>query len=144
MITHFEEYGLTALQLKLVYEGYQHIFYNRVAYESYQEVGGKLPYWDYVKLRLDADWDSVTRSVEAVKKRIVGVENRIPKIKLDSTGTVSVDPNYYWQPLHTCPRACKVQLLGGGGVAVYGQYDGNFRWWKGWAPLPKINEELLK
>ena len=35
--------------------------------------------------------------------------------------SVAVDPDYYWQPMATCPLGCKVQLLGAGGVATYGQ-----------------------
>lgn len=50
---------------------------------------------------------------------------------------VAVDLDYYWQPMETCPRGVKVQLLGIGGVAVYGTYDGKNKDWQGWAPLPK-------
>jgi len=57
--------------------------------------------------------------------------------KLDDTGVAAVDPNYFWQPMHTCPRGVKVQLLGGGGVAVYGQYNGRDTFYTHWAPLPK-------
>lgn len=48
-----------------------------------------------------------------------------------------VDPGYFWQPMSTCPRGTKVQLLNPGHVACYGQYNGE-PFWKGWAPLPKI------
>lgn len=58
------------------------------------------------------------------------------EVQLNSAGTVAVDRKYYWQPLETCPRGVKVQLLGRGGVAVYGQYDGKEKWWSAWAPLP--------
>jgi hypothetical protein len=50
---------------------------------------------------------------------------------------VAVDQDYFWQPMETCPLAVKVQLLGAGGVATYGQWDGRNPFWKGWAPLPK-------
>jgi len=50
-------------------------------------------------------------------------------------------PDYFWRPLATCPRSVKVQLLGEGGVAVYGMYDGQDNFWKFWAPLPKINKQ---
>lgn len=53
-----------------------------------------------------------------------------------STNGVAVDQDYFWQPMETCPRGVKVQLLGEGGVAVYGTYDGKTAW-QGWAPLPK-------
>ena len=55
---------------------------------------------------------------------------------IDSTGAAAVDANYTWQPMSTCPRSVKVQLLGKGGVATYGQYH-NDPFWVGWAPLPK-------
>ena len=64
--------------------------------------------------------------------------------QLNSDGTVAVDPEYFWRPLATCPRSVKVQLLGEGGVAVYGMYDGQDSFWKFWAPLPKINKQLEK
>jgi len=49
---------------------------------------------------------------------------------------VVVDPDYYWRPMETCPRAMKVQLLNPGGVAIHGQYHGE-PFWGGWTPLPK-------
>lgn len=61
--------------------------------------------------------------------------------KLDKSGTVAVDPDYYWRPMETCPRGVKVQLLGAGGVALYGQYNGKDTFYKYWAPLPKIRKE---
>lgn len=54
---------------------------------------------------------------------------------LDSTGNVAV-AEYYWQPMDTCPHGVKVQLLGAGGVAIYGQYHPD-KFWVGWAPLPR-------
>lgn len=51
--------------------------------------------------------------------------------------TVAVDPDYYWQPMGTCPLGCKVQLLGAGGGATYGHCARGDTFWKGWAPLPK-------
>lgn len=56
---------------------------------------------------------------------------------LNAAHTVAVDPNYYWQPIATCPRGVKVQLLGAGGVAIYSVYHGD-AFFKGWAPLPKV------
>lgn len=57
--------------------------------------------------------------------------------KMSSDGSVAVDPDYYWQTMNTCPRGAKVQLIGKGGVAVYGTYDGKNEFWEGWAPIPK-------
>jgi len=55
-----------------------------------------------------------------------------------------VDTEYFWQPMRTCPLSRKVQLLTTGMVAVYGQYDGKSQFWLGWAPLPRIPEELKR
>ena len=58
-------------------------------------------------------------------------------IKLNTDQTAAVDQSYFWQPMTTCPLSVKVQLLGAGGVATYGNWDGYNSFWKGWAPLPK-------
>lgn len=64
-----------------------------------------------------------------------------PSFKADSTGTVAVDHNYFWQRIDTCPRGVKVQLLGTGGVAMYGTYNGKDKFYTHWAPLPKLKKE---
>lgn len=56
---------------------------------------------------------------------------------LDKSGTVAVDHDYFWRPMDTCPRGVKVQLLGAGGVAMYGTYNGKDKFYTHWAPLPK-------
>jgi len=60
-----------------------------------------------------------------------------------STNAVAVDRGYEWQPMSTCPRGVKVQLLGKGGVAIYGMYDGKDPFWEGWAPIPSRPKEKL-
>jgi hypothetical protein len=60
---------------------------------------------------------------------------------LDSTGVAAVDHSYFWQPIATCPRGVKVQLLGAGGVAMYGTYNGKDKFYTHWAPLPKLKRE---
>ena len=62
------------------------------------------------------------------------------KTRLDKTGTVAVDPDYFWQPIETCPLGVKVQLLGVGGVATYGQYCGKDEFFTHWCPLPKLKK----
>jgi hypothetical protein len=57
-------------------------------------------------------------------------------------GVVAVDRTYYWQPMATCPRGVKVQLLGNGGVATYAAYDGRNTFWRAWAPLPTLPKEM--
>lgn len=61
--------------------------------------------------------------------------------RTDSTRTAAVDPDYYWRPMSSCPVGSKVQLLGQGGVAAYGKWNGKDNFWQGWAPLPKIRKD---
>lgn len=60
---------------------------------------------------------------------------------LNADQTVAVDRDYFWQPMSTCPRGVKCQLLGAGGVAIYASWDGKDDFWQGWAPLPKRRPE---
>lgn len=61
----------------------------------------------------------------------------VPAFKLNSDHTVAVATDVFWnEDMKTCPRGCKVQLLGRGGVASYGVYTGDPFWIK-WAPLPR-------
>jgi hypothetical protein len=62
-------------------------------------------------------------------------------VQLNSERNVAVDKTYYWQPIATCPRGVKVQLINRNyGVAVYGQYNGKEGFWTHWAPLPVFNK----
>ena len=61
--------------------------------------------------------------------------------RIDNSGAAAVDHNYFWQPIATCPRGVKVQLLGSGGVALYGQFNGKDNFYTHWAPLPKLRKE---
>jgi len=62
---------------------------------------------------------------------------------LNSDKTVAVAPDYWWLPINqNTPRGVKIQLLGIGGVAAYGEWDGRNRFWQAWAPLPKKPEWL--
>jgi hypothetical protein len=62
-------------------------------------------------------------------------------MKLNLDQTVAVDPEYFWLPMCDCPQLVKVQLLGAGCVATYGNYLRGDSFWHGWAPLPKIHHE---
>ena len=63
-----------------------------------------------------------------------------PAFKLNAEGSVAVSTEVYWnEDMRQCPRGSKCQLLGAGGVAVYGSYDGA-PFWVGWAPVPKRRE----
>lgn len=57
-------------------------------------------------------------------------------MKLDSTRTAAVDHRHPWRTMRHCPRGVRVLLLGAGGVAVIGTWDGRDTFWQGWAPLP--------
>jgi hypothetical protein len=63
-------------------------------------------------------------------------------VRPDNTGTATVDSDYYWRPMSSCPIGSKVQLLNLGGVAVYGKVTPrSIHEWKFWAPLPKIPKD---
>ena len=46
---------------------------------------------------------------------------------LDSTRSATVDHTYHWQPMATCPKGSKVQLLTRYGCAIYGTWTGKRR-----------------
>lgn len=57
--------------------------------------------------------------------------------KLNADQTVAVATDVFWnEDMATAPRGTKCQLLGAGGVATYGVYNGD-PFWQAWAPLPK-------
>ena len=58
--------------------------------------------------------------------------------KINSAGTVAVAESYYWQPCGPdTPIGVKLQLLGKGGVAIYGIYNPKDKFITHWAPLPR-------
>lgn len=57
-------------------------------------------------------------------------------LAIDSTHAAAVDRGYHWQPMTTCPRGTKVQLLTRLGCAIYGAWNGRDTIYIGWAPLP--------
>jgi hypothetical protein len=56
---------------------------------------------------------------------------------LNGDKTVAVSVDYFWQPISTCPTGVKVQLLGKGGVAAYGTWNGKDSFYTHWAPVPR-------
>ena len=62
---------------------------------------------------------------------------------LNAAKTVAVATDVYWIPIdENTPRSVKVQLLGKGGVAVYGNVGSNAdEHWTHWCPLPKLLKE---
>lgn len=56
---------------------------------------------------------------------------------LNSSKSVAVADDYFFnEDMAQCPHGVKVQLLGQGGVASYGHYNGD-PFWIGWAPVPR-------
>ena len=53
-----------------------------------------------------------------------------------------VDTSYQWLPIETCPNGSKVQLIGPGGAAYYGNGPDGYA--MAWAPLPKKGEWLVQ
>lgn len=61
--------------------------------------------------------------------------------KINEAESVAVDLDYYWnEDMTSCPRGVKVQLLGMGGLATHGIYNGA-AFWVGWTPLPRKRKE---
>lgn len=61
--------------------------------------------------------------------------------QLNSSATVAVATDYYWEPINAyTPRGVKLQLLGRGGIAIYAIYVGD-KFFTHWAPLPKKRNE---
>jgi hypothetical protein len=61
---------------------------------------------------------------------------------INADKTVAVATDVYWMPItNATPRGVKLQLLGRGGVAVYGIYHGD-KFFTHWAPLPKIPRDM--
>lgn len=56
---------------------------------------------------------------------------------INNSRTAAVSDVCFWQPMATCPLALKVLLLGQGGIASIGQYNGKEAFWQGWAALPQ-------
>lgn len=64
-----------------------------------------------------------------------------PKLwHINNDRTAAVSDTQAWLPIDSdTPRGVKIQLLTSGGVATYAHYQGE-EFWRGWAPLPKIDK----
>ena len=61
---------------------------------------------------------------------------------LNGDKTVAVAVGYYWLPIGSdTPRGVKLQLLGKGGVANYGIWNGKDAFYTHWAPCPKRRKD---
>jgi hypothetical protein len=65
------------------------------------------------------------------------------KLNSDQTVAVSVPiTGQVWIPIGTeTPKGVKLQLLGKGGVAVYGVWNGKETFWTDWAPIPRRRKD---
>lgn len=65
------------------------------------------------------------------------------KLNGDQTVAVSANTNgQVWIPIGSdTPKGVKLQLLGQGGVAVYGVWNGKDNFWTHWAPVPRRPKE---
>lgn len=84
--------------------------------------------------------DAERRALDTAIDMMLSSPAPLPGHTLNTEKTAAVSTTQYWEPMRDCPRGVKVQLLGLGGVAVYGMYDGRNPFWEGWAPLPKRRE----
>ena len=63
-------------------------------------------------------------------------DSYLPSYAINTEKTVAVSTETYWKHINSAPRGVKVQLLGAGGVAIYGTFHGD-KFWTHWCPLPK-------
>lgn len=63
-------------------------------------------------------------------------------VKPSTDNKVAVDRGYHWQPMATCPRGLKVQLLTRYGIPVYGHSNPLDKHFVGWCPLPSMTPEI--
>lgn len=73
----------------------------------------------------------------ALAKALDGAENAGDVYRLTSDRTAAVSTQSTFLSMDSCPISRKVILLGAGGVATVGQYDGREPFWQGWHPLPR-------
>lgn len=79
--------------------------------------------------------DYVLDAIEKWRLSETGIPASGHKLNADQTVVVATD--VFWnEDMATAPRGTKCQLLGAGGVATYGVYNGD-PFWIGWCPLPK-------
>lgn len=91
-------------------------------------------------MKEDVERRALDAAIDALLSTPAPLESQ-PGHRTNAAGTVAVSTTQYWEPMSACPRGVKVQLLGAGGVAVYGVWDGRNKFWEGWAPMPRRREE---
>lgn len=84
-----------------------------------------------------SEQDDLDRALDALLSSPAPLD---AKHRLNTDKTVAVSTTQYWEDIASCPRGAKVQLLGQGGVAVYGLWDGKNPFWTHWAPVPRRRE----
>lgn len=89
-----------------------------------------------IAFKQGAEWQA---DQEALRRK-VGAPGAEPAFHLNKNGDVAVADDYcYETDMSKCPKGAKVILLGAGGVATLGNYDGD-EFWVGWAALPKVKK----
>lgn len=69
--------------------------------------------------------------------KVNGTDTVLP-MRINAEKTVAVSNEVFWnEDMSICPRGVKVQLLGQGGVATYGTYDGKDQFWVKWQSVPR-------
>lgn len=74
---------------------------------------------------------------EAISDALDGAATAGDVYRISSDGAAAVSTESTFLPMDSCPISRKVILLGAGGVATVGQYDGRETFWQGWHPLPR-------
>lgn len=63
--------------------------------------------------------------------------------KLSSDGKAAVSLHHEYLTMDTCPVNTKVLMLGAGGIAIIGNWNGKDPFWKGWFPLPRSPKSMI-
>lgn len=74
---------------------------------------------------------------EAISDALDGAVTAGDVYRISSDRVAAVSSESTFLPMDSCPISRNVILLGAGGVATVGQYDGRETFWQGWHPLPR-------
>lgn len=81
--------------------------------------------------------DNDTAAMDVAELLVMLADPQLEQPALNRDATVAVSPTYtYNEDMSQAPRGVKLILLGQGGVAQLGEYNGD-PFWIGWAALPR-------
>ncbi len=84
-----------------------------------------------------SEWTKMRNHIKALEEEVLQLRASKNEHKINSARTVAVSTEVSFNnDMASCPRGVKVQLLGRGGCALYGNYDGKDPFYIGWAPVP--------